>query len=542
MKKTFFALCAFMLTGMIMAQEGSQETQQNTPIEIGNLDDLLEIIDKGFDLNGNYILTDNITLTDDWVPIGDPTGKDDTQLEKYSFKGTFDGAGHTIKGLNFTISSRKSAYMGLFGRIGTDGVVKNLNVDNSDYTAQTCITATEENNQHYTCNVGTIAGVNHGKILNCTSNVIVHCNAGSIDGGGIAGENKGLIKNCVYYSGGVYHGNYTDMRIGGIVGSNELGGTLQNCYLQAAVQGTDISPLYGQSNGEFNDCAYYLDNGHFLGVKLEGRTLYRNDRCWNTLCLPFDVTNYDDDEQSVFYGATIMELDTEGTYEHPTGIDVVTINDVEVTTLFLNFKELNYEDHERIIYAGKPYIVRWETPYLNDIDEIDFPGATLTNLIENLFDESPYGVNHIDTGEESQESQGVTSTDGNVTFMGTYFSKDIEAQDGDNTVLFLNGDDPTGNYLNYVNAPMSINSLRAYFQLNNGYKGDEPYVENEGGISSINVFDLNFGEGSTGLKKVELNIPNSSYEVYDLSGRRVDGENLQSGIYIKNGKKYLIRK
>ena len=76
----------------------------------------------------------------------------------------------------------------------------------------------------------------------------------------------------------------------------------------------------------------------------------------------------------------------------------------------------------------------------------------------------------------------------------------------------------------------------------NGYKGGERYVDNEGGISSINVFDLNFGEGSTGLKKVELNIPNSSYEVYDLSGRRVDGENLQSGIYIKNGKKYLIRK
>lgn len=42
------------------------------------------------DLNGSYVLTQDITLTDEWTPIG---------TSDNPFKGTLDGQGHTIKGL-----------------------------------------------------------------------------------------------------------------------------------------------------------------------------------------------------------------------------------------------------------------------------------------------------------------------------------------------------------------------------------------------------------------------------------------------------------
>ena len=45
------------------------------------------------DLNGNYVLAADITLTGQWTPLG---------TEASPFTGTFDGGGHSIKGLNVT--------------------------------------------------------------------------------------------------------------------------------------------------------------------------------------------------------------------------------------------------------------------------------------------------------------------------------------------------------------------------------------------------------------------------------------------------------
>ena len=64
----------------------------------------------------NITLTENINLTDmDWTPIG----KDDNK----AYTGTFDGNGKTITGLTVTGSND---YAGLFGYIGSGGMVKNV--------------------------------------------------------------------------------------------------------------------------------------------------------------------------------------------------------------------------------------------------------------------------------------------------------------------------------------------------------------------------------------------------------------------------------
>ncbi len=67
----------------------------------------------------NIRLTDDIDLTGQaWTPIG---------TESNAYTGTFDGQGHTIFELDITISTAK--YAGLFGYIGSGGMVKNLKLD-----------------------------------------------------------------------------------------------------------------------------------------------------------------------------------------------------------------------------------------------------------------------------------------------------------------------------------------------------------------------------------------------------------------------------
>ena len=80
-------------------------------------------------------------------------------------------------------------------------------------------------------------------------------------------------------------------------------------------------------------------------VQLTGRTI-AIDGYWNTLCLPFGLTA-EQLEASPLAGATLMELDTNGTYDNrQTGFDATT------GTLYLFFKTAT------AIEAEKPYIVK----------------------------------------------------------------------------------------------------------------------------------------------------------------------------------------
>ena len=82
-------------------------------------------------------------------------------------------------------------------------------------------------------------------------------------------------------------------------------------------------------------------DGQTYDVKLQDRTLY-TDGTWNTLCLPFGVSDF---SGTPLEGFTVMELDTEaGSYAHATGFDN--------GTPYLNFKNASS------IEAGKPYIVK----------------------------------------------------------------------------------------------------------------------------------------------------------------------------------------
>ena len=51
-------------------------------------------------------------------------------------------------------------------------------------------------------------------------------------------------------------------------------------------------------------------------------------------------------------------------------------------------------------------------------------------------------------------------------------------------------------------------------------------------------FSFRFGEGTTGIEKVEIR--NEKSEIYDLTGRRIEAITAP-GIYVVNGKKVLVK-
>ena len=235
--------------------------------------------------------------------------------------------------------------------------------------------------------------------------------------------------------------------------------------------------------------------GETKSVVLSGRTLYK-DGYWNTLCLPFDVT--DAQVTALLDGnGTLMELDTDGDQDgKQTGLDG--------TTLYLYFKDATQ------IEAGKPYIIKWSS------------GSNFTPTFTGVT------IN-------SHSPETVTSTDGSVSFIGNYDPMDINGS----SYLYLG----RGTNLYWPSTTKSINAFRAYFQLN-GITAGEPN-------SNVRAFSLHFGDqdgNTTGIIEAEANslfesvaLHSSLSGWYDLSGRKLNAKPTQKGVYIYKGKKQVIK-
>ena len=213
----------------------------------------------------NITLDKNIDLTGkDWTPIG--TNYDN------SYKGTFDGGGHTITGLTVTTYDK---YAGLFGWLNSAGTVKNVVMEgvqitnnhssgfaggvvgNSWGTIENCSVSGSVNGEVYvggvvgkqtsgsmtgcsssatvkgTVNVGGVAGESWGSMTACyaTGNVIIEINPKkNIAGGSLVGMNAGISLLACYATGNVTStGSSTGkVHIGGFLGNNYT--TVTACY------------------------------------------------------------------------------------------------------------------------------------------------------------------------------------------------------------------------------------------------------------------------------------------------------------------------
>ena len=163
----------------------------------------------------NITLDTDIDLTGkDWTPIG-------TDYDN-SYKGTFDGGGHTITGLTFTTNDE---YAGLFGWLNRAGTVKNVVMEGVQITS----------NQIYGGSIGGVVGSGWGTIENCSV-------SGSV-------------------SGTVY--------VGGVVGV-QIGGSITGCSSSATVKGTvDVGGVAGQTNSSATLTACYATGNVIIEMALK---------------------------------------------------------------------------------------------------------------------------------------------------------------------------------------------------------------------------------------------------------------------------------
>ena len=149
-------------------------------------------------------------------------------------------------------------------------------------------------------------------------------------------------------------------------------------------------------------------------VALSGRTLYK-DGAWNTLCLPFAVSDF---TGTPLEGAVVKTLKS-ASFNKGTG------------TLTLTFSEDNLE----AIEAGKPYIVKWDSSEPTELKNPMFANVTVSSASDSV----------------------VTAA---VTFRGFYSPQDIET--ADNTMLCLADDGG----LCCPTAGTKVGACRAVFKLN----------------------------------------------------------------------------
>ena len=220
--------------------------------------------------------------------------------------------------------------------------------------------------------------------------------------------------------------------------------------------------------------------GQKASIVIKGRTLYK-DGSWNTLCLPFDLTDF---TGTPLEGATVKTLRS---------------SSFSNGTLTLNFEDVTS------IEAGVPFIVKWNDG--SDIVDPEFRNVTI---------ESEYHPVETDY----------------CLFWGLFNPLALEAND--DTRLYMGADSK----LYYPTAAMDINAFRGFFELT-GINAGDPLT----GINTVNEFVLDFGdERTTSIALYPTATSNDEDGKYfTLDGRQLNGRPTQKGIYIHNGKKIVVK-
>lgn len=203
------------------------------------------------DLSGDYVLAADITLTGQWTPLG---------TEASPFTGTFNGGGHSIKGLTVTASSDLDN-SGLFG-YAKGATLKNVSI----------IGAKVDGDEHVGILLGNAKQVNISGVM--TSGIVT----GRDHVGGIVGDASGSadngeftsISNCMS-TAGVFSRTYQAGGIAGIVNA----GIIDKCFFYGSATAEDrsagaggISALIDGGSGTFTNnvsAAIYIKGAASVG-------------------------------------------------------------------------------------------------------------------------------------------------------------------------------------------------------------------------------------------------------------------------------------
>ena len=283
------------------------------------------------------------------------------------------------------------------------------------------------------------------------------------------------------------------------MGYPDCNGQIQE--LQITTTGMDYSDVefyigYTESYGSQN---VYIDNIQLYGpaigtVKIkEGESntitakenatveLYRSltANTWNTICLPFAPTQAHVD--AIFgEGAKFAQFSS-------------------VSNGVMQFTSVDVKD----LHAGTPYLVLPSQP------------QTASSPIVLT------GVNITAT------SAGYVTIDG-YTFQGIYSPTPFTIND--RTIRFVAAD----NKLKYPNTTNPLKALRAYFKVP---------VSGGSGAQTQNAKDYTFAVDSfvpTSIANIQIE-GDGDGAIYNIGGQRVEGKSLPKGIYIRDGKKFVVK-
>ena len=420
-----------------------------------------------------------------------------------SIKFSFDGQGHTIKGLKFSGEGN----VGLFSSIGKYSIVKNVTLIAPSFSG--------------TNSIGGIAGNNNGgSITNCS--VIAPSISGDSHLGGIAGNNNGSITNCTVIDPSI---SGTGSFIGCVIGSGKIP---ERCDFDVST-GLDI---YGEDVDDFP----FID-----AILAENRPLLHLNLGYGiTSTKAITISNY-----------TMGELHERIKLEaNRAGYDLVNYKSEEVT-----IKDNWFEMPQKNVSVTAV----WEP-----MNEISLKASMIDGLCWSTFycGDAGYRINE----EENACAYTATVGDDVITLhlLGKVIPKGtaviIVGEDND---ISMTRDDVSAaeysvnNDLRGVDEPtlrtsLTSNDAKTLYMLSN--KNNKFGFHSFGATnvparkayftipSSANAraFSMVFEDETTAIRQLrKANAESSVY--YDLNGRAVNGNNLKPGIYVKNGKKIVVK-
>ena len=212
------------------------------------------------------------------------------------------------------------------------------------------------------------------------------------------------------------------------------------------------------------------------------RTMVKGE--WNTICLPFGLTS---EQITTVFGV---------------GVKVAQLDDTNSTGATLKFVDMTDTGMEASVpYLIKPIIAAPADGYKFEGIEIKAAAVTPTKV----------------------------KTNGNLYFNGIYNMVDItknvtEVLDDTYYAAFLGADNKI--YKAKANGNKT-KGFRAYFAIPNSASASALRVVIDGTATSI--------------KNIDSEVVESNAPVFNLQGQRVDGNNLTPGIYVKAGKKFVVK-
>ena len=248
-------------------------------------------------LNANGTLSSDSASFTQWTPIGTSANP---------FTGTFDGNGHTISGLYFNDES--SSVVGLFGKVGVDGRVMNVGVEDSYIKGKN--------------DVGGIVGYCNTCLISNVYNVGV-MNGGYYVGGVVglltpAVDRAGLVDYAVRnaYNTGAVNGN---TYVGGVIGAigvqtqrrpNTYANVLVNAYNTGSV--TVVTKKAENSGYVVGGVVFQVDNQYLPNIGIANAYYNTDVACTNCEYSATGVTGKT--------SAELAQLDVKSAFSNSTGI------------------------------------------------------------------------------------------------------------------------------------------------------------------------------------------------------------------------------